>query len=231
MDEVVLLSEIHPLGTEKINPVSQAVEWYQLFSEQEMQDIFTASYSFHEVVSLINERVEQLGKKLVLRDWSHLDYTAVPFLPKASYRLMLYDTLAPSFEIIRIATTRHPIYQWLSLDGLAVMNGIISVEQYLHGYLRFAEAAKEIGFIRYEDFTRQPDDILRQITNSLQVDFDPGYKNKWMDYNKITGDTLSKQQEIKPKEKPQLKRTFLKKFEKNKEYWAALDILGYEHYS
>jgi hypothetical protein len=230
MDEVILLSEIHPLGIEKINPVNQAVQWFKLFSKQEMKDIFTASLTFNEEIRLINERCEQQGKKLVLRDWSHLDFTAVPFLPKASYRLLLFETLVPDFDIIRITTTRHPIDQWLSLDNLVIMSGKISIQQYLHGYLKFAENAKEIGFIRYEDFTRQPDETLRQITGSLQISFDAGYKDKWMNYDNITGDTGNKQQEIKPKVKPQLKRNLLKKFKKNNDYWAALDILGYEHY-
>jgi hypothetical protein len=231
MDEVILLSEIHPLGIKKFNPVDQAVQWFQLFSEQEMKNIFTESLTFNEIIRLINERSEQLGKKLVLRDWSHLDFTAVPFLPKASYRLLLFETLAADFDIIRIATTRHPIDQWLSLNRLAVMSGKITLQQYLHGYLRFAENAKQIGFIRYEDFTRRPDETLRQITGSLDISFDAGYKDKWLHCANITGDTGNRQQEIKPKERPPLKRNFLKKFEKNNDYRAALDILGYEHYS
>ena len=231
MDEVILLSEIHPLGIKKFNPVSQAHEWYDLFSEQEMQDILAAALEFSDMVRIINDRVDKHGKKLVLRDWSHLDFTAVPFLPKASYRLQLYDSLVPEFDIFCIATTRHPIDQWLSLDNLAIMNGKINLQQYLYGFLKFAEKAKQIGFIRYEDFIRQPDETLRRVTGSLQISFDAGYKDKWMHYTNVTGDTANKQQEIKPQKKPQLKRNVLKKFEKSKDYWAALDILGYEHYS
>ena len=170
------------------------------------------------------------NKTLIIRDWSHLDFTAVPFLPKAAYRLLLFDTLVADFDIIRIATTRHPIDQWLSLASLQIMIGKLSLQQYLYGYLKFAEQAKQIGFIRYEDFTRRPDETLRQITGSLDISFDAGYKDKWRHYTNITGDTGNRQPEIKPRERPPLKWTFLKKFEKNNDYWAALDILGYEHY-
>jgi len=35
MDGVMLLSEIHPLGTALFNPVTQASRWYDLFSEED----------------------------------------------------------------------------------------------------------------------------------------------------------------------------------------------------
>ena len=50
MDEVILLSEIHPLGAKEFNPVSQAVQWFQLFSEQEEKNTFTAPLAFNEVI-------------------------------------------------------------------------------------------------------------------------------------------------------------------------------------
>ncbi len=230
MDEVILLSEIHPLGTKQFNPVLQAANWHQLFSEQEIKDIFSKPKPFNDAIGLINDKVGKQGKKLLLRDWSHLDFTAVPYLQKPSFRLLLYETMAQDFDIIRMATTRHPIDQWLSLNRLAVINGKISVEQYLYGYLRFAEQAKEIGFIRYEDFTRQPDETLKQITNTLQLSFDPEYKNKWMHYHNITGDPGNTWQEIRPRSRPQLDQEFLQRFADNNDYRSALQILGYEHY-
>ena len=226
-----MLSEIHPLGTRMFNPVQQAQTWYQLFSEQEIQDHFSGPVPFASVIGLINSKVEQLGKQLVLRDWTHLDYTAVPFLQQPSYRLLLSEALVQNFNVVRIATTRHPIDQWLSLNRLSLVQGKISLEHYLVGYLRFAEAAKKIGFVRYEDFTRQPDTVLSQMADTLQLKYDSSYKDKWMFYKKMTGDTGgNKWKEIKPRNKPQLEQNLLDSFAVNKDYLSALDILGYEHY-
>jgi len=230
MQDIVLLSEIHPLGTWQFNPVKQAQQWFQLFSEQELEKYSSQPISFNSSIRLINDKVEQQGKKLVLRDWSHLDFTAVPFLPQPSYRLQLYDSLVQDFDVVRIATTRHPIDQWLSMDRFASIHGRLLLEQYLEDYLRFAQAAKEIGFVRYEDFTRQPDEVLAQITDALQLQYDPDYKSKWMQYSKITGDQKNKWQEIKPRSRPLLEKALLEKFIANKYYWSALKILGYEHY-
>ena len=46
MKQVIMLSEIHPLGTRMFNPVQQAQTWYQLFSEQEIQDHFSGPVPF-----------------------------------------------------------------------------------------------------------------------------------------------------------------------------------------
>ena len=167
-----MLSEIHPLGTRMFNPVKQAQEWFQLFSEKEFIDKFSQPIPFAAAIGLINDRVEQKGKKLILRDWTHLDYTAVPFLEQPSYHLLLNDALAQNFNVLRIATTRHPIDQWLSLNRLTLVHGKISLEKYLEGCLRFAEAANVIGFVRYEDFTREPDTVLGLITDILQLEYD-----------------------------------------------------------
>ena len=39
MDDVVLLSEIHPYGCSVHNPVLQATEWFQMFTENELQEV------------------------------------------------------------------------------------------------------------------------------------------------------------------------------------------------
>ena len=230
MEQVVLLSEIHPLGTNYFNPITQAAQWFGLFDDLELKEFYSTLIPFNNAMRLINDKVKLQDKKLVLRDWSHLDYMAVPFLPEANFRPMLYEILAEDFNIIHIATTRHPISQLLSMYRLALFKDNLNVEQYMHGYLKFAQAAKEIGFVRYEDFTYQPDEMLKQMTTALQLQYDPDYKNKWMYYRNITGDSDNQLQQIKPLKMPILESSLRKKFIGNKDYWSALNILGYKHY-
>jgi len=231
MKDVILLSEIHPLGIKQFNPVRQAQQWYNLFTNSELQEYSSQSHTFVSVIRLINDRVEFLGKKLVLRDWAHLDFTAVPFLPEPSYRLMLYESLVNDFNLLRIAITRHPINQWLGLSKLHRVQDRLTLEQFLTDYLRFAQITKEIGFIRYEDFTHDPDAILEQITYCLQLEYDPEYKKNWMNYTNITGDRKNTWREIKPWSHPQLEKSLIKRFTKNNDYRASLKILGYEHFN
>ena len=230
MEDVVLLGEVHPLHASLYNPVSMAAQWFGLFDDRELRELSSNPLSFLKAVQLINGKVEQQGKKLVLRDWSHLDYIAVPFLPQAGCRPLLYETLAQDFNVIRVATVRHPIPQWISLNRLAVISGKVTIEQYLHGYLKFAEVARETGFVRYEDFTLFPDESLQKMTSSLQLQYDPEYKTKWMYYRNVTGDSDQWRQEIRPWQKPSVEASLLRLFWQNRNYRASLDILGYEHY-
>ena len=65
MDRVALLSEIHPLGTQMFNPLTQAHDWYGLL---ESEDINPGKHDFVDVIKLIEQRCRETGKTLVIRD-------------------------------------------------------------------------------------------------------------------------------------------------------------------
>jgi hypothetical protein len=117
MKRVILLSEIHPLGTDRFNPIQQASRWHSLLTPEDL----TLRLSFIDAIALIDRRCEERDAVLLIRDWSHLDFTAVPFLQQPSYRLTTAEMLSDRFEIIHTATVRHPIDQWLSLRDLALI--------------------------------------------------------------------------------------------------------------
>ena len=119
---------------------------------------------FQEGIWPYPDRCIEQGKILVLRDWTHLDFTAVPFLPRPTYQLTLADTLKQRLQVINTTTVRHPIDQWLSLRRLPIMQDNLTLEAFLEGYRRFAEHCSQIGFIRYEDFAH---DQKLQLARSL----------------------------------------------------------------
>lgn len=115
MNGVALLSEIHPAGVRYFNPLNQAHHWFQLLTPWDLEHIAQGSgLSFSDAIGLINQRCREQGKHLVLRDWGHLDFTAVPFLDTPSYRLTLADVLAGEFSVVHTAVVRHPADQKLS---------------------------------------------------------------------------------------------------------------------
>src|SRR5512132_3587664 len=151
MSGVVLLSEIHPLGTNQFNPLVQAQRWYGLLSSQDLHDLKSRGrIGFVDAIELIRRRADDCGQRLVIRDWSHLDFTGVPFIAKPAHRLLTAEALARRFELLQVCTVRHPLDQWLSLSQLAVVQGRLTLEGFLAGYRRFAEVASGIGFHRYE---------------------------------------------------------------------------------
>jgi len=126
---------------------------------------------FAELMELCWRRCDEAGKTLVIRDWSHLDFMGVPFV-RPSYRLTTAECLQGRFELLQVATVRHPVDQLLSLSKLAVVQGKIVVPEFLEGYRRFAEQAARIGFLRYEDFLDNPDAVLARLCGQLQIAFD-----------------------------------------------------------
>lgn len=232
MERVALLSEIHPAGGRWFNPLQQAHKWHGLLTEQDLARLRGgAPMPFHVAIALIEQRARERGLSLVLRDWSHLDFTAVPFLPQPSYRLTLAIALAPAFEIVHTATVRHPIDQWLSVSRLGVIKGRLGLADYLRGYRRFAEVAVRIGFLRYEDFAQDPEPAMALLCERLRLPYDPGFRERWMHYAKITGDTPPgpRPPEITPARRKPVPDELVAAFAGNEDYRRAIELLGYGH--
>ncbi|MFW6315176.1 MAG: hypothetical protein ACOC0S_06300, partial [Desulfohalobiaceae bacterium] len=239
MQDVILLSEVHPLAMQvakqygnTFSPLHQAHRWFGLFSAQEVAELEKEDLGYSRIIQEIQERVAKQGKVLVLRDWSHLDFTGVPFVQSPSYAFSHAKTLAKDFQVIHTATVRHPIDQWLSVSKLGIIQGKLDLDQFLYGYLEFARQARDIGFIRYEDFAARPDQNMAILCQKLGVPFDPDFEQNWSEYDKITGDTSQgklKTKEIKEPVRKEVPEDLLQDFSRNEHYQESLEILGYEH--
>ncbi len=242
LNNIVLLSEIHPLakyvlGEEKkdriwINPLNQAYAWFNLLSKEDVLEIKNKNgISFIDSIKLIYTRCQEKNKILVIRDWNELDFIGLPWVPRATYDLMLYNILNQDFNVIHTFTVRHPLDQWLSLRGLtSSLVKQLTPEVFLKGYLRFAEKAFSIGFTRYEDFTRQPDNELQILSERLDIEYSEIYKTRWKNYRTITGDHNPRRgiTEITPLPRKNMEKDLYQKFISNPDYLSAIKILGYE---
>jgi hypothetical protein len=244
MDGVLLLSELHPHAWKMFNPLNQAVQWFGLLTQAEIAELQNkGNISYTQVIELIEQRCRERDQILVLRDWAHLDFTGLPFVAVPPYRPLLYTELAQSFDIVRISTTRDPVTQWQSLIQLGVMqaplnSGTFGLNQFLHGYRKYAELCVETGFVRYEDFLLNPDIEMRKLCDHLQIKFDPDFINKWPYYKTITGDISNPNRPgnikmprdsnkiLLPPKRP-AEPSLRKKFLANADYHRACELLGY----
>jgi predicted O-linked N-acetylglucosamine transferase (SPINDLY family) len=232
MRNTLLLSEIHPAAMAMFNPLEQAHKWFDLLTPGDMERLRDkGNPGFLGAIALIHERCAERGKNLVIRDWSHLDFTGLPFLEHPSYRLTLADTLGERFEVVSTTTVRHPIDQWLSLRELAILRGRINLEEFLRGYLRFAEIAAKLGFVRFEDFTQDQETQLRLLCERLRLPYDAGYRGRWATYTTITGDRQGTRARDRITKLPrkEMEPGLLDACERNADYRRALELLGYGH--
>jgi hypothetical protein len=107
-------------------------------------------------------------------------------------------------------------------------------EKYCQGCLCFARYASEHGFHRYEDFTSDPDTVLRAMCAEIDLEFDAGYRDKWHRYTMITGDTEpslgrgSQKKEIVSMPRKAVDEALIERFRGNADYTKACELLGYE---
>lgn len=171
---------------------------------------------------------EARGQTLLLRDWSHLDFTGVPYLDDPPHYSTHLETLESKFEVVAAATVRHPVPQWLSLVKFLKNKGDVPLGPFLAGYRKFAELAARVGFVRYEDLLDHPDRTLETLCRGLEIPFDLTYDERWATNRHVTGDN-SVEREIRNRDPlPSYPAVTILEFEKNPDYRAALRLLGYK---
>lgn len=229
MRDIVLLSEIHPLGVRMFNPLEQAHTWYGLLTSEDMNAAESGKLNFVEAIQLISQRCLEQGKTLVLRDWSHLDFTGVPFV-QPQFRSLLVESLRHEFTLIRHATVRHPLDQWLSLARQQTYRKQLSPFRFLKGCNEFADLAVGTGFNRYEDFTKSSSETLQSVCNALKLGFDADYAAKWQSYTNITGDVLPGRagKEIATLDRQPADPAEVSRFRALPEYQATIEKLAYQ---
>jgi hypothetical protein len=234
MDGVVLLSEVHPDNMAVTQPIRQAKEWFGLVTDAEIARWKRSGPpSLLQLVALCESRARAKRRRLVLRDWTHLDFVGVPYA-EPSYRFRVGEALGDAYEIREAITVRHPMDQFLSLAGLPNMAGRLTEPGYLQGCAMFARHAASVGFVRYEDFTTDPDASLRTLCDRLGIVFDPAWADKWHAYRTISGDAPgsgsrgSSSGEIRALPRADAPGPLLERFRASGDYREACSLLGYE---
>lgn len=230
MDGVALLSELNPRGSMG-SALDQAHDWFGLLTPADVKRLTGKTLpSFIDQIELVHARALYKKKTLVIRDWTHLDFHAVPFVDAPTGKLSIVEALSERFEVLNFATVRHPLDQWLSLRRLGVVDGKLSEEDFLRGCREFAVEAVRIGFVRYEDFVRAPGVVMRTLCEGLDVSFDAGFEGKWFSYATITGDTGDAgrgEREIEEMPRREVEEGLLERFELNEDFVEAVGLLGY----
>ena len=235
MKNVVLLSEIHPDQVNNMDAVRQAYHWFNVFLPEDEPffiDHELGNVSFVEGFKKIQQRCEEQNKILIIRDWNHIDFLGRPRNRELPYKLSCAELLKDHFNLKQFCIVRHPLDQWLSFRKSQNKLGIVRHDLFLKGYVKFVDIIKDLGYIKYEDFTKNPEELLQVICKKLDMPYDPEFINKWGDYDLITGDVYGdgrgRNKEIEVFKRLQVEQEVLKQISDNPDYQRSVEILGYD---
>lgn len=172
---------------------------------------------------------------MVLRDWASIDFIGELLVETPVYRFSLDQALSPHFTLITCALVRHPIDQWLSTGRLKVYAGKLDVDRFLYGYRRYADSIGSRN-VRYEDFTRDPRTVSREICGLLDIDYDAGFLERWHRNTCITGNNKNSSRgtantaadQIRPLPRRAVEPGLIRQIEANADYRRLIAHLGYQ---
>jgi hypothetical protein len=238
MDKTVVLSEINPrFNIEQL--LSQSDEWFNLIGDIDKR-IFKGTsrinnnFAFRFLITKLLQRCEKSEKTLIIRDWNHPDFIGYPYDDKPTGTSSSLQALEKHFSCISVAVVRHPIDQYLSSikrEGLRALE----IDLFLKGYRNFADFASRRKYMRFEDFSENPNLSLKDFCGALETQYDDKWIDKWHSYWKVTGDNDQPDrsrgvhsQSILPLKRTQFSAELQKRFEANPDYQKSMELLGYQ---
>lgn len=216
---VVLLSEVNPNHNAVYSPAQQANLWYHLNIDENL--------SYQEQVKEIYQKCKQQNKKLVIRDFTFIDFTPHKlnnFKPKKIFSN--YEVIKQFAPVTAIAFVRNAIDVWISRD---------CPPKFSEGYLEYINLLmkEKIPIFKYEDFTKNTEGFLIDFGKKWTIS-DLSYSNKMLNYEKITGDNQLKkpsrgrnQQTIKPLKRKQLAKQLIHHLHNDVLMLEANNLIGY----
>ena len=176
-----LLNEVHPhfsvVADAAFSPTTPLDQYLGRYHKELSEDEITEARQefFRFQLKYVHERIG-LGKKLLVREWSHGDFFSSDRF--SSSVLPLLDFAKP----ISLVLLRHPIDCFLSGKTYNAWNPIRSdVYEFCRRYYKFCEffqARPAAHIVKYEDFVARPDALLKETCEKLGLTFHPDYMSR-----------------------------------------------------
>lgn len=183
-------------------------------------------------VELLYRRAIQQGKRLVLRDFSYLDYFLSPWSSAPAFSLASLDIISRFFRTIPLAILEHPLALWLDLSRIPDFRDRVDIEAFIKGYHRFAISSVEIGFVKIEDVLREPQNFIEMIGRKYSISLNGDQKKRFLTIFADTAREIAAARKWQHEETHGRSGISLQKakpsFIRNSDYLQAVKILGYE---
>jgi hypothetical protein len=229
--DCVLLNEVHPhfsvIPDAAFSPTTPLDQFLRRYRTELPQD--KISEARQELIRFqlkyIEERIA-VGKKLLVREWSHGDFFSSDRF--ASSVLPLLDFAKP----ISLVLLRHPIDCFLSGKTYNAWNPIRSdINEFCRRYCKFGDfflATPGIHIVKYEDFVAAPDATLKAICEKLGLTFRPDYMGQLNRFPLSGGSGRTAYDRIVPRSRRPISGAELNAFHRSEYFLKACALGGYE---
>lgn len=211
LPNTVVLSEIDPLSTITLSdagkmPFTPTDLIYSLrhsvrpVSDEVVVDTFLAA------LEAAKTGVEEGGRHLVLRDHAHSQFC----MQKVDFaaRPTLHEMLTRRFPLRSVVSMRHPLDSFLSLNTNRWNHfSPFTLEEYSRRYLAFLDRHAGLPVVLYEDFTIDPNAVLRRMCTHLALPFSP-LATELIGAIRMSGDSGRKEGPIGPRPRRDVPEAF-----------------------
>ena len=189
MQNAIVISEVHPDQLRfEFNPYDPT----QLLLAQTNlgEDISLRRQIFLNRIIETEQILKNNNMITVLRDHTHSDYLIQNNIAEIISKSSLIESISGHFEVYSVLSIRNPIDSYLSLIHNKWNNSISSFEDYCSRILLMLKTYEKLGalIIKYEDFCKDPDIILKQICRKLVINYSADYAKRFYKIP-MTGDS------------------------------------------
>lgn len=230
LPNTVVLSEIDPLSTGTLSKTDKVpfaptdLIFALRHSVRPVEDAVIVA-TFLEGLTAAKTGLERGGRHLVLRDHAHSQFCrdSVDFDARPTLREMVADR----FETRSVVTMRHPLDSFLSLGAnkwVSFTPG--TLEEYARRYLAFLDRHAGVPVLFYEDFTADPDAVLRRMCEYLELTFSP-LATDLIGAVRMSGDSGRRDTQIGPRLRREVPTEIEAQRGESPGYRALCDRFGY----
>lgn len=227
MPNVQLLSEVAPYSQMQSTgrPKFVPTDMIQLLrsssrgsNDQLEESVFVAA------IDVIYRNSLDKGQRLVLREHSHSKFCHGDRMLESRG---IAEILRDKYPLRSIVTVRHPLDSFISLSMQEWLTfKPATLEEYAVRYLAFLEEHKGKPVFRYEDFVKNPEDVMKAISSELQLPFYEQFKDAF-GASKLSGDSGRSSGQISHRRRREVPLSIVAQLG-SKAYQSLCGTLGYE---
>ncbi|MBD2743557.1 glycosyltransferase family 2 protein [Coleofasciculus sp. FACHB-1120] len=184
----IVLSEVNPHAS--VVPIEvQARDWFKLLSPTDFPGFAKKSYA--EKIQWLATSVQQQGSHLIIRDWVTLNFLAKAsndiYVPSVFLEQELYlSHYGFSYRPIVLTRRSADVYESITRTFEQFRN--LSVQEFGTYYLAYAQAVSMYPVFHYEIFCQEPEKELKQICDTLGINYNDSFTTEFSKFEYCTGD-------------------------------------------